>query len=248
MEVLLGFAIAVAIGITGVGGGVITAPALMLLLGMPPMEAVTVSLIFASVVKLLIAPAYLWKRLVHFPTLAKLLAGGIPGVIAGTWVLARMNAANKHGLMYGILGFTVASMSCIHLYRLTRGLDIVRGHQDHSRWLPFIALPIGVEMGFSSAGAGALGTLALMSLTGLTTAQVVATDVFFGLGLSLIGSGLHVTAGHAISPVLWKLLAGGVIGGWAGTYVASSVPTRPLRAAMCLWLIVIGAQLCWRAL
>jgi len=247
MEVLLGFAIAVAIGVTGVGGGVITAPALMLLLGMRPLEAVTVSLIFASVVKLLIAPAYLWKGLVNFRILGKLLAGGVPGVIAGTFFLSKLDSANRHGLMYGILGFTVASMSCIHLYRLTRGLEVVRGHQDHSRWLPLVAAPIGIEMGFSSAGAGALGTIALMSLTGLTAAEVVGTDVFFGLGLSLLGGGMHLAAGHVVSPVLWKLLLGGVVGGWTGTYVASTVPTKPLRAALCCWLIVIGAQLCWKA-
>jgi len=56
VEVLLGFVIALAIGLTGVGGGVITAPALILFLGLPPIEAVTTSLIFASVIKLLIAP------------------------------------------------------------------------------------------------------------------------------------------------------------------------------------------------
>jgi uncharacterized membrane protein YfcA len=71
--------------------------------------------------------------------------------------------------------------------------------------------------------------------------------VFFGLGLSFVGGGLHLSAGQAIPPVLWKLLAGGVVGGWTGTYVASSVPTRPLRAALCVWLIVIGVQLCWKA-
>jgi uncharacterized membrane protein YfcA len=247
MEVLLGFAIAVAIGVTGVGGGVITAPALILLLGMPPVEAVTTSLLFAATVKLLIAPAYLWRRLVHFPTLWKLLAGGIPGVVAGTFILQKLNMAKQHGLVFGILGVTVAAMSCVHLYRLTKGLDGIRGGKDRSGWLPFLAAPIGVEVGFSSLGAGAMGTVALMSLTNLTTAQVVATDVFFGLGLSFLGGGLHVTAGQGISPVLWKLLAGGVVGGWAGTYIASSVPTRPLRAALCVWLIFIGAQLCWRA-
>src|SRR4051794_6923373 len=248
MEVLLGFAIAAAIGVTGVGGGVITAPALILLLGMRPLEAVTTSLLFAATIKFLISPAYLWKRLVDFRILGKLLLGGLPGVVVGTWVLQRLNASNRHGLMYAILGGTVAVMSCIHLYRLTRGLDGFRGQGDGSKWLPLIALPIGMEVGFSSAGAGALGTVALMSLTSLTTAQVVATDVFFGLGLSFVGGGLHLTAGQAIPPVLWKLLAGGVVGGWAGTYVASSVPTRPLRAALCVWLIVIGVQLCWKAL
>jgi uncharacterized protein len=214
---------------------------------MPPLEAVTTSLLFASIVKLLISPAYLWRRLVDFRILGKLLAGGIPGVVAGTWILQKLNASNRHGLMFAILGGTVAVMSCIHLYRLTRGLEGFRGGKDQSKWLPLIAAPIGIEVGFSSAGAGALGTLALMSLTNLTTAQVVATDVFFGLGVSLVGGGLHISAGQAIPPVLWKLLAGGVVGGWAGTYVASTVPTRPLRAALCLWLIFIGGQLCWKA-
>ena len=246
MEVLLGFGIALAIGITGVGGGVITAPALMLFLGVPPLEAVTTSLVFAACVKLLIAPQYLWRKQVDFRVLGKLLAGGIPGVVAGTFLLTRLSASKHNGLMYGILGGTIAIMSAIHLYRLTRGLT-VHSDRDRSRWLPLMALPIGMEVGFSSAGAGALGTIALMGTTTLTTAQVVATDVFFGLGLSLIGGGLHWSAGHAAPVLLYKLLAGGVLGAFAGVYVASSVPTRPLRAALCVWLILIGVQLCWRA-
>jgi hypothetical protein len=246
MEILLGFLIAVAIGITGVGGGVITAPALILFLGVPPLEAVTVSLLFAATVKLLLSPMYLWRKQVDFRILGKLLMGGLPGVVAGTFLLERLNNAKQHGILYGILGFTIALMSCIHLYRLTRGLP-ARAERGSASWLPLLALPIGVEVGFSSAGAGALGTLALMSFTELTTTEVVATDVFFGLGLSFVGGGLHLSAGHAIPPILWKLLAGGVFGAFAGTYVASSVPTRPLRAALCVWLIVIGAQLCWRA-
>src|SRR6516165_4597604 len=98
MEVLLGFGIAVAIALTGVGGGVITAPALILLLGMPPIEAVTVSLIFAATIKTLISPLYLWRGLVNFRILGRLLAGGIPGVVAGTYILTKLNATNRHGL------------------------------------------------------------------------------------------------------------------------------------------------------
>jgi len=246
MEVLLGFAIAVAIGITGVGGGVITAPALILFLGVPPVEAVTTSLVYAACVKMLIAPQYLWRKQVDFRILGKLLVGGIPGVVAGTFLLTRLNSSKNNALMYGILGGTIAVMSAIHLYRLTRGLTM-HSDRDRSRWLPLMALPIGMEVGFSSAGAGALGTLALMGTTTLTTAKGVATDVFFGLALSLIGGGLHWSAGHAAPTLLYKLLAGGVLGAFAGVFVASSVPARPLRAALCVWLIFIGAQLCWRA-
>jgi hypothetical protein len=184
---------------------------------------------------------------VDFRVLVKLLAGGLPGVIGGTLLLERLDRPQSHATVFGILGIIISAMACIHLYRLTKGLGAVKCVRDRSRWLPLIALPIGAEMGFSSAGAGALGTLALMSLTPLTTAQVVATDVFFGLGLSLVGGGLHWGAGHAASPVLWKLLAGGVVGAFAGPQLATRAPTRPLRAALCMWLIVIGVQLCWKA-
>src|SRR4051812_16573568 len=119
MEVLLGFAIAVAIGITGVGGGVITAPALILFLGVPPVQAVTTSLIFASVVKLLIAPTYLWRKQVDFKVLGMLLVGGLPGVVVGSLVLERLASKGQHGVLFAILGATIAVMSCIHLYRLT---------------------------------------------------------------------------------------------------------------------------------
>src|ERR1051325_9698862 len=111
MEVLLGFAIAVAIGVTGVGGGVITAPALILFLGVPPVEAVTTSLIFASVVKLLIAPTYLWRKQVDFKVLGMLLAGGLPGVVAGSYFLERLASKGQHGVMFAILGATIAVMS-----------------------------------------------------------------------------------------------------------------------------------------
>jgi uncharacterized protein len=247
VEVLLGFAIAMAIGLTGVGGGVITEPALILFLGLPPIEAVTTSLIFASIIKLLIAPTYLWRKQVNFRILAMLLAGGLPGVIGGYYLLEHLSARDHHGVMYGIIGATIAVMSCIHLYRLTKGLH-VESHPKRAKWLPLIALPIGAEVGFSSAGAGALGTLVLMGMTSLTPAEVVGTDVFFGLGLSLVGGGLHWSAGHGVGLLLGKLLAGGIFGGFLGTYAATSIPARPLRAALCVWLIFIGGQLCWRAL
>ena len=62
---------------------------------------------------------------------------------------------------------------------------------DHSRWLPPLAALIGGEVGFSSAGAGAMGAVALLNLTKLTPPQVVGTDMVFGLVLSILGGGLH---------------------------------------------------------
>jgi uncharacterized membrane protein YfcA len=247
MPILLGFLIAIAIGITGVGGGIITAPVLILFLGMPPVEAVTVALVFAAVVKLLIAPAYIWRKQVDYSILFKLLAGGIPGVLGGSLLLEQLSGWRQSKFLYAVLGLTIALAAAMNLYRLHKRAA-PSAIRDRSVWLPLLALPIGAEVGFSSAGAGALGTVALMSLTTLTAAQVVATDVLFGLGLSLVGGGLHWSAGHGVPEVLWMLLAGGLAGSLVGVYLSGAIPTKPLRAVLCLWLIVIGCQLCLRGL
>jgi uncharacterized protein len=113
--------------------------------------------------------------------------------------------------------------------------------RDRSRWLPFITLPIGAEVGFSSEGAGALGSLVLLAITPLRAAQVVGTDLFFGLCVSLVGSGVQFSAGHYDATILTKL----IIGAFAGTYLAPIAPQRALRVALSLGLISLGIQLCW---
>src|SRR5947209_4960882 len=159
MAILLGFLIAIAIGVTGVGGGILTAPILILFLGMPPVESVTVALLFAAAVKLLIAPAYVWRKQVDFRILGKLLAGGIPGVLLGSLTLERLNSARQSKILYAVLGVTIALAAGLNLWRL-RKQTAPTPVRDRSGWLPLLALPIGAEVGFSSAGAGALGTLA----------------------------------------------------------------------------------------
>jgi uncharacterized membrane protein YfcA len=247
MAVLLGFLIAIAIGATGVGGGILTTPVLIAFFGVPPVEAVTISLLFAAAVKFLIAPAYLWRRQVDFPTLWRMLAGGVPGVLIGS-LLLRVTALRHPGGLSIALGAIVAGTAALNLYRLWFRSPAGSAKSDRSRWLPAIALPIGAEVGFSSAGAGAIGTVALMSLTRLSMQQVVATDVCFGLILSLAGGGVHWSYAHSLPPILWPLLAGGAVGAITGVYAAGLVPARPLRTAVCLWLIGIGMHLCWKGI
>lgn len=248
MVILLGFLSAIAIGITGVGGGVLVAPILIVFLGIPPLEAVTVALLFAAAVKLLVAPAYLWRGQVDFRVLGKLLAGGVPGVLLGSLFLQRLNASHQTGLLSAFLGVIIASVAAMNLVRLWRGPAAGSAKRDRSGWLSLLAFPIGAEVGFSSAGAGALGTVALMSLTTLAAGQIVATDLCFGLVLSGIGGGLHWSFAHATPAILWPLLAGGIVGGIASVYLAGILPARPLRAALCVWLMVVGIQLCWKGI
>jgi hypothetical protein len=113
------------------------------------------------------------------------------------------------------------------------------------RWLPWLALPIGVESGFSSAGAGALGTVLLLNYSEMTPAQVVGTDLLFGLVLAVIGSAFHWTFGSINSPVLVELLAGGVPGVVAGCLLARKVPANKLKTAVAMVAIFAGLQLVW---
>src|SRR5579864_7540728 len=117
MEILLGFAIAVAIGITGVGAGIITAPVLILFFHVPAAQSVGTALAFSVAVKLLVVPMQLHRKQVDFRVFAYMLAGGIPGVVAGSMLLARLNRAGYEGVLYSILGSTVVIMAVLNLYR-----------------------------------------------------------------------------------------------------------------------------------
>jgi uncharacterized protein len=244
MEIVLGFIIAVAIGITGVGAGVITAPVLILFMHVSPAHAVGTALAFSVAVKILVVPMQIYRKQVDYRVLGYLLAGGIPGVLGGSYLLANLSTKGASGILYSALGATVVMMAAANLYRLwlkpTRKME-----RDWSRWLTVIALPIGAEVGFSSAGAGAMGSLALLWLTPLSAARVVGTDLFFGLCMSLIGSGFQLSAGNYDGAILTKLVIGGVFGAFAGTYVAAITPQRAFRVVLSVWLIALGIQLCW---
>jgi uncharacterized membrane protein YfcA len=114
--------------------------------------------------------------------------------------------------------------------------------RDRNSLLSWLMLPVGAEVGFSSAGAGALGSAALLSLTALAPAQVVGTDITFGFVVSLIGSGAHWFS-HASNPeLLIHLIVGGVAGAIVGTILSTRVPRRQLRFALWVWLLILGGQ------
>src|SRR5207249_10783436 len=83
----------------------------------------------------------------------------------------------------------------------------------NSRWLTWLAFPIGVESGFSSAGAGALGTVLLLNYSEMTPSQVVGTDLLFGLVLAGIGGLYHLPIGSDRSSGVSPLLLGGLPAG-----------------------------------
>jgi uncharacterized protein len=246
MAFLVGFIIALAVGLTGVGAGSITAPVLILFFAISPADAVGTALIFAAVIKLVVAPMYIIRKQVNARIVTILCLGGIPGVLLGSFLIRSLDVRHYEKTLFIILGLTIATMALYSLYRTMKKGKKILEQRERVRWLPLIGLGIGSEVGFSSAGAGALGSLALLNLTLLTPAQVIGTDMLFGLAVSVVGGGLNLTAGHYASGLLWKLITGGIAGVLMGANLSAILPARPLRVALSLWLSIIGLQLAWR--
>ena len=243
MEYLIGFVIAAFIALTGVGAGTITTPLLILFLGVPPPIAVSTGLTFSAAIKLALAPVQIMRRQVDWRVLGFMLLGGIPGVLAGSLVLAKLTGSGFRQRTDVLLGTVLVLTALYQIVYSFRAPQAEATRKDRARWMAWLMLPVGAEVGFSSAGAGALGTAALLSFTMLAPAQVVGTDILFGFLLSLVGSGAHLFTSTIPTGLLSHLLLGGLPGAAVGAWASRWIPRRALRFALWIWLLVIGVRL-----
>jgi uncharacterized membrane protein YfcA len=246
MEILAGFLIALAIGVTGVGAGSITAPILILFFHQSTSDAVTTALVFGTVVKLIATPIYLSRGHVNFRILKFMAMGGLPAVLLGSLLLNSLDQKSMSRPVLVIVGLTVLLTATATLWRSLT--PKVSANPVPVKWLPWIVAPIGFEVGFSSAGAGALGTIVLMRYTSLIPAEVVGTDLAFGLLLSIFAGGIHASMTGVPWAILLKLLIGGIPAVLIGTQLVSILSPRKMRLALCVWLVYIGGQLSWRGI
>jgi uncharacterized protein len=247
MELAIGFLIAFAIAVTGVGAGTITAPILVLFLHVPLALAVGTALVYSAIVKLIVVPIQMWRKQVAYRAVGFMLLGGLPGVLIGVWLFRRVVQHGHENILYAALGSIIVVSSGWHLYRTFRNRHTPQAKRNHPKWLAVLMLPIGAEVGFSSSGAGALGTIALLGLTTLSASQIVGTDLAFGLCLSLVGGGLHLLSQSLDTALLVKLLSGGLLGAIAGSAVSPRLPNQKLRLVLTAWLLMIGVQFCYQA-
>jgi uncharacterized membrane protein YfcA len=241
MEIAIGFVIAVLVGMTGVGGGSFTTPLLVLVCGISGAEAVGTALVFSTVIRAVAAPFFLAAKKVHFRYLRLMLLGGIPGLLAGTYLLAAMRARwNPVVLM--LIGATLVVSAAITFFYGIRKPALQR---DTGPWLPWVMLPVGIETGFSSAGAGALGTMLLFNCSDMPAAQVVGTDILFGIALAATGSIFHFGLGSVSGALLKGLLLGGVPGVLLGCRFNGKLPSVKLKALTAMIALFLGLQLVW---
>jgi uncharacterized membrane protein YfcA len=197
---------------------------------------------FSAAVKLVLVPSQIARKQISWRILGLMLVGGLPGVLIGSLVLRHLDVHGPQLLLNVLLGGALVLTALWQIFFSFRPVRSEVSPRDHSRLLPLLMLPLGVEVGFSSAGAGALGTAALLSLTPLSPAKVVGTDIVFGFLLSLIGSGAHGFFHGTDSSLLRHLILGGLAGVALGTIAARWIPKRPLRFALWVWLLIVGSQ------
>lgn len=238
MEFVIGILVGFIIGATGVGGGTLMAPSLVFILGFPSRIAVATALVFSSFVKVIASSVYLWKRQVDARILAYLLCGGIPGAVIGATILEGLNNKKFESWIFVVLGIIIVTSAFLSLFqfRLSDGSTKPRIYL-----LPFLSFLIGSETGFSSAGAGALGTTMLFNFTTLTPSLVVGTDLVFGLIISVLAGGIH--SGSCDYAALCKLVPAGIVGTILGARASLGLPVKTLRKAVLVCVTLVGVLL-----
>jgi hypothetical protein len=245
MESILGFFIAMVVGLTGAGGGPLTVPLLVLVLGRSASESVGTSLAFVFVTKLFASPLYIFQKNVSWRVLGLMLLGGMPGLFLGSWILLHLSKQQIEPILLPHVGVTIAALAFMRIFRSKHAPRPT----TESRWLiPLATLPIGAEVGFSSAGAGALGGLLLMYRTLLPASTIVGTDLLFGMALSFVGSGIHVIFGHVDQALVFKMLIGGIPGALLGSWLGTRIPGHKLQVAMSLVFGYLGLHMSWKGL
>ncbi|MES0488954.1 MAG: sulfite exporter TauE/SafE family protein [Leptospirales bacterium] len=249
MEILIGFFIALAITMTGSGAGTITAPVMMIFLGISPEIAVGTTLLFSLLVKIPVGISYTMKGQVDKKILSHMATGGIAGVIIGSYLLKSLTSNEElKSVVLGVVGVIVLFSASLNVIFMLKNGNAVKLDERLQKLIPLFTFFIGLEVGFSSAGAGVLGTLLLMYTTSLVPRQIIGTDIMFGLILSAVGGGLYLAMGNVDFYLLGKLLAGAVIGIPLGLYGALKIPAKPLKIGLLVWIFFIGTQLIYHSL
>ena len=247
-----GFAVGLIVGVTGVGGGSLMTPLLVLLFGVAPVTAVGTDLLFASVTKAGGAWAHARRGNVEWSVVAWLAAGSVPAS-AITLVLLHFFVPHPDRLSAVVsvaLGVALILTACalvfrekLHAWAARRATQTIDRASTARRALMTGAV-LGLLVTVSSVGAGALGVTALFFLCpGLAAARIVGTDIAHAVPLTLVAGLGHAAAGVVDWTLLFALLLGSLPGIWLGSSLGRRIPERVLRTGLAAMLLLIGGKL-----
>jgi len=248
---LSGFVVGVLVGMTGVGGGSLMTPLLILLFGIHPATAVGSDLLYAAATKTAGTFVHGLNKTVDWRIVGRLAAGSVPMTALTLFVLSKLElrGATAGGLITIVLGCAlfVTAGALIFRRQLIEAFGERLGRLDARRTrLLTIATGavLGVLVSISSVGAGAIGVSALVLLyPRLATARIVGSDIAHAVPLTLLAGIGHWIMGAVDWHLIGSLLAGSLPGIFLGSYMSSRVPDTVLRLTLATTLIIVGSKL-----
>ena len=249
---LSGFAVGAIVGLTGVGGGSLMTPLLVLLFGIHPVTAVGTDLLYAAITKAGGTTVHARKGHVNWRITGLLASGSVPASILTIWVLSflpKQSPAVTHIISVS-LGIALVLTACAIVFR-ARLQNYALSHADdsaHTKFQAPITVAVGILLGIlvtiSSVGAGALGVAVLFFLyPRLPAIRVVGSDLAHAVPLTLVAGLGHWAIGSVDWSLLGSLLIGSLPGIWLGSHASARVPERFLRPILATMLILVGGKL-----
>jgi len=257
LYVASGFSVGLLVGMTGVGGGSLMTPLLILLFGVHPATAVGTDLLYASATKAGGGVVHGLAGSIHWPAVLRLAAGSIPASILTLLVLWRLDldAATARDLVNSVLCFALLLTALSLIFRKAV-LEKLRWRMERydasgiARATVLTGAGLGVLVSISSVGAGAVGVTALLLLyPKLPMSRIVGSDIAHAVPLTLIAGIGHWVMGAIDWQLMGVLLIGSLPGIVIGSYCASRVPETALRLLLASTLILVAGKLAsdeWR--
>jgi uncharacterized protein len=248
---LSGFCVGVLVGLTGVGGGSLMTPVLILLFGIHPASAVGTDLLYAAATKTGGTLVHGLVGTIDWRIVGLLASGSLPAAVVTLFVASRlgMSGSQVERVIAFVLGLALlaTALALVFRARLIASLG-GRAERANGRRTASLTVLTGMALGMlvslTSVGAGALGVTALILLyPALPMARIVGSDIVHAVPLTLVGGIGHWLAGSVNGAILVSLLVGSLPGIVAGSYAAAHVPERALRLTLAAVLLVVGGKL-----
>lgn len=236
---VFGLGIGILVGITGMGGGALMTPILVLVFGVHPVTAIATDNLYGSITKWFGVGSNIRRRTVHLGIVTWLAVGSLPAGILGVWVIQLLQDAygetQLDRLVLGILGAALLVVGAAVFMRAIFLSDVIpERHAMHLyRRHKVAAVVTGVLTGFviglTSTGSGTLVAITLIAVFRLTPQRVVGTDLLHGALLQGVAGIAYAVAGSVNFELMANILIGSVPGVIVGARVASRVPQGLLR-------------------
>ena len=251
LVVVFGLGVGILVGLTGIGGGSLMTPLLVLFAGVQPVVAIGTDLAYGAVTKTLGGWKHLRQGTVDLGVSKWLAVGSVPGSLLGVVVVNRLHRAYGDGFDEVLLVGIAAALVIVAASILTRALfmprlvarerDTVALTARVRAGAAGIGLVLGLLVGMTSVGSGALIGLALILVFRLTPHRVVGTDVFHAAILLWTAGLAHWVSGNVDLGLMANILVGSLPGVWIGTSLIRRVPAAGLRPA--LGCVLLGSAL-----